>query len=499
MTSRIISLTARLALGFVGILVLAHVGICMYLDYAFQDEFAAEDYQVLAADARYIGRILSELKGTDHISAITTRLRDIQSRHAGLLILIRDANAEVAAASDDSRWLAEVGSSSAVHGRTPAPLFLVEHDGRKWRLMRSKSKFGDAERTPVDIVVAIDITAREQFASRYRSRLVVAAIIAALVAGAIGLPLVRSALKPLRLMARRAAEISASRLDERLPETNVPRELREFSAAFNQMLERLQDSFRRLSQFSSDLAHDMRTPIGNLMGEAQVALSRPRSLEEYQNILASAVEEYERIGRMIDGMLFLARADNAGTALRCTQLDGRCELFAVAEYYEGLLAESGLTLSIDGQAMIWADSELLRRAVSNLLSNAISHTPRSGAIKITLAQHRDGSAEITVSNPGSGIAQELIPRVFDRFFRANTAREASHRGSGLGLAIVRSIVELHGGRATVHSVEGRETTFTLWFPAPRKADQAATLPEHDASFDTTLAAESSVGHGRALQ
>jgi two-component system heavy metal sensor histidine kinase CusS len=280
-------------------------------------------------------------------------------------------------------------------------------------------------------------------------------------------------------MARRAGAISAARLGERLPEDGVPPELQGLSAAFNQTLEHLEDSFRRLSQFSSDLAHDLRTPIGNLMGEAQVALRRARTAEEYQAVLASAVEEYERLNRMIEDMLFLARADNAQAALHRAALEVGAEVDRVAEYYEGLLAERGVALKLQGKAALWADPDLLRRALSNLVSNAIVHTPAGGEIEVALAQDEDGSVRIEVSNPGPGIPAQALPHVFDRFFRVDAARGGSENGSGLGLAIVQSIMRLHGGSATAYSVPGECTTFVLDFPPHASADIGEQSSERD--------------------
>ena len=483
-----ISLTARLAIGFVIVLVLAHVAICMYLDYAFQEEFLNEDRQILSADAAYVSHVVGTHSTLEDIQRDSARLGEIQSRHPGLLILLKDTRGLIAAASKESGWLADLKPEFVAHQGSVPTLFATQHDGRHWRILRSEAALSDLTQPLVALNLALDVTSRDEFASRYRSRLVAAAVIAALVAGAIGFPLVRNALEPLSAMAKRANEISASRLNERLPTTDVPAELEDFSAAFNRMLERLQDSFRRLSQFSSDLAHDLRTPISNLMGEAQVAMSRTRPIEEYQAILASAIEEYERITRMIEGMLFLARADDGTGALRCELLDGGHQMSQIAEYYEGLLEESGLTLRIEGQAPIWGNADLLRRAVSNLVSNSISHTPRGGQITITLSGDKDGTALISVRNPGPGIPPESLPRVFDRFFRADAARGGSHKGSGLGLAIVKSIIELHGGSVGVESVVGKETTFSLRVPRQQN--------EHWSTLSPTAAPQAISADGR---
>jgi two-component system heavy metal sensor histidine kinase CusS len=234
------------------------------------------------------------------------------------------------------------------------------------------------------------------------------------------------------------------------------------------MLDRLQDSFSRLSQFSSDLAHDLRTPIGNLLGEAQVALSRTRDAEDYRSVIESSVEELERLSRMLESMLFLARADNAQLALHPEDVDLDVELDKIRDYFEPLAQEKSVAIELAGSAKVHADPSLLRRAISNLVANAIRFSPRAGGT-ITLSTHAtaDGGAEIQVSNPGPEISPHERARIFDRFYRSGPARVDSSAGSGLGLAIVRSIMQLHAGSASVESSTDR-TTFTLWFPPPQE-------------------------------
>ena len=461
-----LSLTARLALGFVALLAAAHIGICVYLDYAVQAEFLGEDQRQLRSMEGFLRNILA---GSVSLWAFQgdRGLLQTEALHTNMEFVLRDARGEMAESAYDARWLIDAAASAANQpGRPSQALRILRQDGRVWRVLLSEAQLGDESRTSVAVVIAREITEREAFAMRYRARLGVAAIVAVAAAGIVGLALVRRALAPLDGMARRAGVISATSLDERLPVAGIPRELRGFAQAFNQTLERLQESFRRLSQFSSDLAHDLRTPIGNLMGEAQVALRRARSAEEYKNLLVSAVEEYERIGRMIDGMLFLARVDNAKSGVRPERLDGAKEVERVVEYYEGLVADRGLRVHVEGEAVLFADPDLLRRAVSNLLSNAIAHTAPGGLISVKLSTEADDSPRLEVVNPGPGIAPEVLPRVFDRFYRGDAAREGSERGSGLGLAIVHSIMQLHSGSVSVYSSEQGPTAFVLQFPPP---------------------------------
>ena len=290
MTRRLasISLTARLALGFVAVLAAAHVGICIYLDYALQAEFLTEDRR----DPRSLGDFLKQvLRESTSLRAVQSdsRLQQAKALRPNMHFVVRDARGQIAESSYGVRWLLDSAASvQPLSGQVTEPLLTIMREGRIWRAVLSEARLADEERTAVAVVAAHDITDREAFATRYRARLAAAALGAAVVAGLVGLVLVRTALAPIGDMARRAGAISVYRLGERLPVDDVPRELRGLSVAFNETLERLEDSFRRLSQFSSDLAHDLRTPIGNLMGEAQVALRFPRSPEEYQDVLASA-------------------------------------------------------------------------------------------------------------------------------------------------------------------------------------------------------------------
>lgn len=493
-----ISIAARLTLGFIALFAAAHIGICFYLVYALRAELLDQDRRELSDHARFIGQLVAKGRSLQEVES-DPRFLEASVLHPRLDFALHDAREGTIGSSSNLRWLLD-GAAAARPTAVEASDLLktVVHEGRVWRALVSQVNLDDRARTPVTFVVGLDVTEREELAWRYHTRLAVVDLVAVIVAAVIGLPLVRSALTPLRTMAQRAGAISAARLGERLPEDGVPSELLGLSAAFNQTLGRLEDSFRRLSQFSSDLAHDLRTPIGNLMGEAQVALRRERTPEEYRSALASTVEECERLTRMIEDMLFLARADNAQAALRCAPQEAADEVGRVAAYYEGLLAEQGLALTIRGAAVVWADPQLLRRAVSNLLANAIAHTPPGKEIEVALTHGDDGGVRVAVSNLGPGIPASALPHVFERFFRADPARGGSHRGSGLGLAIVQSIMRLHGGSAAVESAPGGCTTVTLDFP-PQPHLVEAPAPASRREPTTPSLATASAGGQKSLR
>ncbi|WP_321886043.1 heavy metal sensor histidine kinase, partial [Burkholderia cenocepacia] len=270
-------------------------------------------------------------------------------------------------------------------------------------------------------------------------------------------------LSPLRRFAARAEQMSTSRLAHPLPELDTSGELKELEHAFNGMLARLNESFTRLSQFSSNLAHDMRTPLTNLQAAAQVVLSQPRGADEYRSVIESSIDEYQRLSRMIEDMLFLARSEQAGTSISVRRLNAAEEAERVAGYYEPLAEDEGVTVKVDGHAWVDADLTLYQRALSNLLSNALTYAPRGSVVTIDCVE-QGGATTIAVSDTGPGIAAEHVGRIFERFYRVDPSRHNSASGTGLGLAIVRSIMDNHGGECGVDSEPGRRTTFWLRFP-----------------------------------
>jgi two-component system heavy metal sensor histidine kinase CusS len=316
------------------------------------------------------------------------------------------------------------------------------------------------------IQAALDVSSEGALLASYVDQTAAVLAVGALLAALIGAWIAHRGLRPVVEITRATERIEVGRLHERIQTGEWPRELVALADAFDRMLERLQSSFERLSQFSADLAHELRTPINNLMGEAQVALSRARAPQEYAEVLGSALEEYERLSRMIESMLFLASADHASLgSLKRGRLDARAQMQAVSDFYQALADERGIALSCEGQGTVLADTSLLRRALSNLVSNAIEYTPRGGRVSLRVRQEQDGGSTLSVTDSGIGIAPEHLPQLGNRFFRVDPSRSSAHSGSGLGLAMVRSIMSLHGGSLTIESASGQGTTATLRFPA----------------------------------
>src|SRR5437867_8665577 len=283
-----------------------------------------------------------------------------------------------------------------------------------------------------------------------------------LASGFIAVTVTKRGLRPLGEMTRSVGRIGPTHLKERVTPADWPRELQPLATAFDDMLKRLDDSFTRLSQFSADLAHELRTPIANMMGEAQVALARERTAAEYRGTIESTVAECERLSRIVDNLLFVARVDAAREPIARKRFDARKAVEKIAAFYQTAADDRHVTISCSGNGEIYADADLFERALANLLDNALRFTPKNGSIQIALSK-RDADFEITVRDNGCGIAPEHLPRVFDRFYRADSSRGSD--GAGLGLALVKSIVDLHGGSAKIESEIGRGTTVRPTFPA----------------------------------
>jgi two-component system heavy metal sensor histidine kinase CusS len=272
----------------------------------------------------------------------------------------------------------------------------------------------------------------------------------------------------LRRLARHAHGIGIANLGERLDRHGTPRELQPMIEAFNAMLDRLDRGVTQLSQVSTDMAHELRTPINNLLGETQVALQQNRSVEAYQQLLASNVEELERLTRMLDNMLFLARTDPASALSQRQELDAGDEMQRIADYFEGLAADVGVSIVARGSGVIWAEPMLLRRALANLCANAIKYGAADSTLQVEAIAEPDGSY-LRVRNHGATIPPEHLSRLFERFYRADPSRERSAQSNGLGLSIVATIMQLHQGRYSVSSAEG-VTCFELFFPARETRD-----------------------------
>jgi two-component system, OmpR family, heavy metal sensor histidine kinase CusS len=319
----------------------------------------------------------------------------------------------------------------------------------------------ESDSQPYTLQVAQDRSSDERVERNFAVLFIMVLSGSVLASAFIAVIVTKRGLRPLREMTQSVARIGPTHLKERVTPAEWPRELKPLAIAFDDMLKRLDDSFTRLSQFSADLAHELRTPIANMTGEAQVALTRDRTAAEYRETIESTVGECERLSRIVDNLLFVARVDAAREPIARKRFDGRAAAEKIAAFYQTIAEERHVTIRCSGEGQIYADPDLFERAVGNLLDNALRFTPENGSIQIALSEN-DGQFELAVGDNGCGIAPEHLPRVFDRFYRADSSRGSD--GAGLGLALVKSIVDLHGGSVGIQSEVGRGTTVTLSFP-----------------------------------
>jgi two-component system heavy metal sensor histidine kinase CusS len=314
---------------------------------------------------------------------------------------------------------------------------------------------------PYTIQVAQDRSGDDRFLKKLGALLAIMLAFGILASALIAITVTKRGLRPLAEITDSLKRVGPKRLHERVAPAGWPKEIQPLAAAFDEMLDRLEDSFTRLSQFSADLAHELRTPLANIRGEAEVALTRARTADQYREVIESSVSECERLSAIVDNLLFLARAEAAEGHIQRTLFDGRAAVGKIAAFYEPVADEQQVAISCSGEGTVDADEMLFGRALSNLIENALHFTPAGGGIVISIARTAV-AAEISVKDTGNGISAEHLPRVFDRFYRADTSR--SSEGAGLGLALVKSIAHLHGGSAAIESDPGRGTTVTLTFP-----------------------------------
>jgi two-component system heavy metal sensor histidine kinase CusS len=331
-------------------------------------------------------------------------------------------------------------------------------DGRLFSLVTSEQQIA-ADRFTIQ--VAQDRTADERFMKQFAALLGAVLALGVAASAMIAWTVTKRGLRPLGEMTRALKRVGPKQLHQQVSPVGWPRELQPLAVAFDNMLHRLEDSFVRLSQFSADIAHELRTPIGNIRGEAEVALTRSRSAEEYREVIESTIAECQHLGHIVDNLLFLARTEAAEGHLQRTSFDGRAAVEKIAAFHEPIAEDQGLTIRCQGEATFVADEMLFSRALNNLVENAVHHTPAGGAIDITIV-NRGAQSEVSVKDTGRGISAQHLPRVFDRFYRADSSRSSD--GVGLGLALVKSIMDLHGGSAQIESTPGRGTTVTLSFP-----------------------------------
>jgi two-component system heavy metal sensor histidine kinase CusS len=453
------SITLRLTLLFASASTVVLLLLGALIASAVEQHFEEQDLEILSGKLELTRHALERVRSAQEMNAMAQWLDDSLVGHQGLAVVVRAPDGQILFATrgaDFPQALLE-READARH-----PLVWTSARHTPLRGISARISTGISAAGPALVAVATDISHHREFMRSFRVTLWSFVVLAALLTGFLGWIAARRGLAPLQAICREAEAITAQRLDARLESAAVPAELVALVDTLNAMLARLDASFRRLSAFSSDLAHELRTPVSNLLTQTQVILARPRTSEAYCDVLASNVEEFERLSRMIADMLFIAKADEGQIVPSRTLIALDRLVDELLEFYRLLADERGVALTFCGAGQVMGDRSMIRRAIGNLLSNALRYAASGGRVRIVIdSAQRAGWVSIVVENDGEAIPAKHLPRLFDRFYRVDSARHCE--GTGLGLAIVKSIVEAHGGSVGVES-DATATSFILRLP-----------------------------------
>ncbi|RDU99488.1 heavy metal sensor histidine kinase [Trinickia dinghuensis] len=457
------SLAVRIALSFAAIVcvVVGMVGAALYHATNLALSTRA-DYQLIGR-VEHFRSLLHDLYTIKEIEARPKLFETMLGDSQDVIIFRRPGMAPIIDVNPDHMALPpfhivpvarSVGLDALYEGKRP--------DGVRMRWVAAQAQIGDSGEV-VQIIAAHVMTQEARVLHVYLIRVWINVICAVLVTLALAYWVTSRGLMPLRLMADKAAEISPNRMSARLEVARAPAELQSLAASFNAMLDRLEHGYERLLQFSADLAHELRTPIGVLIGETQVALAHERSVAEYRGVLESNLEELERIARIAQNILFLAQADHGQQRIDRERIDIRDELESIVEYFDGIADERGVTFQVDASGEIVANAIMCRRAISNVAVNAVRYAEPGTVVRMRGKEDETGAC-IVIGNRGPRIERDELARLFDRFYRGDTARSNSTESSGLGLSIVQAIMRLHDGSVSADCTQDGWVEFTLRFP-----------------------------------
>jgi len=445
------SLTLRLTLLFIAVATVVFLAFGWIIGRSIEEHFGAEDIKELKVITQAVEHSLVTLKSHDDLAHIEQRFDDLLvGHHSALLHIVDAAGQQLYASPGPDLSSMPLPNAEQLAQGTVQPWSDSQHNFRV--LTRHMAEASPTGRGPYTVFTAVATDYHLHFLENFRRTLWLMVVCGIAIMGLMGWIAVRHGHRPLHHIVDQISRISANDLNSRLDPDTVPAELTELATSFNDLLQRMEEAFIRLSNFSADIAHELRTPVTNLMTQTQVALSQARNATEYEEILYSNMEEYERMAQMIGDMLFLAKADEGLNPPNASDIDLVSEVRNLLDFYEAWAEECQVSLTLEGEAHIKGDCLMLRRALSNLLANAIRHAPAGSGVNIQLG-HSDHNVFIVVQNPGTPIPAAHLDRVFDRFYRVDPSRQRSSEGAGLGLAIVKSIIEAHGGKITAASDE----------------------------------------------
>lgn len=465
MARRPASLALRLTVSIGSVITVLLLAFGWLIERSIDRHFVQQDVDELNAVIESVSQLLSEPERAAGDEALQRHLASAVSGHHNVQIRLTDSDENLLYATPHSNLKRLAGLTPSADRIDIDSVHTWKDQGRTYRgaavqLMQAKP----VAQVPVTLVVATDIDFHVHYLDSLHLYLKLISLAACLIAILATWFAVYQGHAPLRRISAEIRRIKSDHLSIRLAPATVPVELTELAISFNDMLDRIEESFARLSNFCADIAHELRTPITNLRTQTEVALSQARDLEQYQEILYSSLEEYERMAKMVSDMLFLAQADNQQLQGERVKVNLLTEVQMLFEYFEAWADERGVALVCTGSALwVEGDQLMLRRALSNLLSNAIRYTAAGQAVTVALLAHSSDGVVIRVENPGLTIDPAHLAKLFDRFYRADPSRQRKGDGAGLGLAIVKSIIAAHGGHITANSA-AEQMIFEIQLP-----------------------------------
>ena len=459
-----LSLSARIAAisGVIGVLVVTLAAAVGY--FALSQQLDRRTFLELQGKREIVQHVISEIGSAEKLPDNAHRFGDLLIGHDDLHLAIVEFSKDTVLASFSQLALRSIACCANQANAHAVTNWRIE-DGTMFTSLAGVGSVASGD--TLRFVLSQDRMNDRQLLWGYMAAALIGLplLLGLVLLGAWGVA--RTGLAPLARFKKLARESSSVSLSQRLIPHDMPLELRDLAIDFNAMLARIDSGVTHLNQFSGDLAHEMRTPVAILLGRTQVALSRPRSAAEFQAVLEADVEDLERLSRLIDDMLFLARAENKAEGLSIEPLLLLHEARTVADFIDVIAAERGIEIEIKGDALVLADRILLQRAITNLLTNAIRHATANSTVRIKMSRQAT-TVELSIENVGATIPAKDLDRLFDRFYRVDESRVRDAGGAGLGLAIVKTIMRLHGGRVEVVSAMGDDrqgfTRFTLIFP-----------------------------------
>ncbi|MYN13076.1 heavy metal sensor histidine kinase [Pusillimonas sp. TS35] len=471
------SLAVRLTVSIGAVITVVLLAFGWLIQRSINNHFIKQDVDELNAVVQAVAHALAVAPPNEPEAALSRRLAGAVSGHHNALFRLATDTGEALYATPGVDLEPLARSAPVTAHITTGTVRIWRNAGQTYRGAVTAVPVGPPSSGHTYIITVVTgIDFHLHYLDSFRAYLWITTMVACLIAIAATWLAVYRGHAPIRRISREMRRIGSSRLYIRLRPAEVPAELAELANSFNGMLDRLENVFQRLSAFSGDIAHELRTPITNLKTQTEVALSQARTVEHYREILYSNLEEYERMAKMVGDMLFLAEADNNLLKPELATIDLADEVRALFDYFDAWAEERGVHLALSGASVqIEGDRLMMRRALGNLLSNAVRHTPRGESVAVTLRALDDNHVGITVTNPGAGIAPEHLPHIFERFYRPDASRQRGGEGAGLGLAIVKSIIEAHAGTISASSDPIR-TCFTIRLPAARpRTAQGATV------------------------